>query len=48
MLTYSHEIKRMGKAAGDIIQERMADVEAGAATCTVRATADRDDNRASA
>jgi hypothetical protein len=44
---YSREIERMGKAAGDIVQECVADVEAGAVAYTCGATADRDRDSAS-
>jgi hypothetical protein len=37
----------MGKAAGDIVQERVADVEAGAVAYACGATADRDRDSAS-
>jgi len=37
----------MGKAAGDIVQERAADVEAGAVAYACGATADRDRDSAS-
>jgi|GEM_PF-6042783 hypothetical protein len=42
MLIYSHKAESMGKAAGDIVQERVADVEAGAVAYACGATADRD------
>ena len=47
MLIYSHDRERMGKAAGDIVQERVADVEAGAVAYACGATADRDRDSAS-
>ena len=46
MRIYSHEIEHMGKAAGDIVQERVADVEAGAVAYTCGATAGRDQGEA--
>lgn len=48
MILYTHEVKCMGKAAGGIIQNSMADVEVRAATSSSGAVADRNSNSASA
>ena len=47
ILIYRHEVERMGKRAGYIVQERVADVKAQAVTYTGGAVADGNGDSAS-